>query len=132
MTMVDRQSACVVGYRVGPRRTETIMQEMLDEAPQADLYYSDGLLTYGALFYAPGKHISMRDKSKTYSVEGVNAALRHYLARLGRRSRCFSRCGKALRRAVKLFVYAWNQRQLYLRKYPQYDAHLIEFLYPTN
>ena len=48
-------------------------------------------------------------------------------ALLARRSRCFSRCVKALRRAVKLFVYAWNQRQLYRRKYPQYDAHLIQF-----
>ena len=38
----------------------------------------------------------------------------------------------ALRRAVKMFVYAWNQRQLYQRKYAQYDAHLIEFLYPAN
>ena len=130
MTMVDRQSACIVGHRVGPHRREAVMQEMLDAAPQADLYYSDGLLTYGALFYAPGKHISMRDKSKTYTVEGVNAVLRHYLARLGRRSRCFSRCLKALRRAVKLFVYAWNQRQLYRQKHPAYDAHLIHFLYP--
>ena len=132
MTMVDRQSACIVGYRVGFQRTEALMQEMLDEAPQADLYYSDGLVTYGALFYAPGKHISMRDKSKTYTVEGVNAVLRHYLARLGRRSRCFSRCLQALRRAVKLFVYAWNQRQLYKQTYRAYDAHLIHFLYPLN
>ena len=51
MTMVDRQSACIVGYRVAFQRTEALMQEMLDEAPQADLYYSDGLVTYGALFY---------------------------------------------------------------------------------
>jgi len=48
------------------------------------------------------------------------------------RSRCFSRCLKALRRAVKLFVYAWNQRQLYRQKHPAYDAHLIHFLYPLN
>ena len=41
MTMVDRQSACIVGYRVGFQRREAVMQEMLDEAPQADIYYSD-------------------------------------------------------------------------------------------
>ena len=106
------------------------MQERLDEAPQADVYFSDGLVTYGALFYAPGAHISVTDKSQTYTVEGVNTALRHYLARLGRRSRCFSRCLKALRRAVKMFVCVWNQRQLYRQKYPFYDANFIEFLYP--
>ncbi len=132
MTMVDRQSACIVGYRVGFHRTEAVMQDMLDEAPQADVYYSDGMATYGALFYAPGKHLSMRNKSETYTVERVNADLRHYLARLGRRSRCFSRCLKALRRNVKLFVYAWNQRQLYKQKYQAYAVHLIHFLYPQN
>ena len=57
MTMVDRQSACIVGHRVGFHRTEAVMQQMLDQAPQANVYYSDGLVTYGALFYAPGKHI---------------------------------------------------------------------------
>ena len=132
MTMVARKSACIVGYRVDFQRTEAIMQAMLDEAPQGKVYYSDGFVTYGSLFYAPGKHISVRDKSQTHTVEGVNAALRHYLARLGRRSRCFSRCVKALRRAVKMFVYVWNQRQLYKQKYPAYDAHLIDFLYPQH
>jgi ABC-type polysaccharide/polyol phosphate export permease len=44
-------------------------------------------------------------------VEGVNAELRHYLARLARRSRCVSDCMHVLRRAVKLFVYLWNRRQ---------------------
>ncbi|MBP9502950.1 MAG: IS1 family transposase [Candidatus Promineofilum sp.] len=39
----------------------------------------------------------MDDKSETYSVEAGNAELRHYLARLGRKSRCFSRSIKALR-----------------------------------
>jgi IS1 family transposase len=32
----------------------------------------------------------MPDKSQTYSVEADNAELRPYLARLARRSRCFS------------------------------------------
>ena len=87
---------------------------------------------FSALFYAPGKHISMRNKSETYTVEGVNAVLRHYLARLVRRSHCFSPCLQARRGAVKLFLYAWNQRQLYKQKYQAYDAHLIQFLYPLN
>lgn len=70
----------------------------------------------------------MRDKSQTYCVEGDNAELRHYLARLGRRSRCFSRCLPALRRAAKWFVFAWNRRQLYRQHYPNYPAHLIRFV----
>jgi hypothetical protein len=72
----------------------------------------------------------MPDKSETYRVEGVNAELRHYLARLARKSRCFSRCVHALCRAIKLFVFAWNRRQLYRQRYPDYPAHLIDFVSP--
>ena len=54
--------------------------------------------------------------------------LRHYLARLARRSRCFSRSIEALRRHVKLFIYAWNRRQLYRRLHPNYPAHVIHFI----
>lgn len=75
-----------------------------------------------------GTHTSMYNKSETYAVEAVNADLRHYLARLGRRSRCFSRCIHALRRAVDLFVRCYNARQLRKRKYPQYPASLATFI----
>jgi len=132
MTMVSRDTGAVVGWQVGYHRTEAVMQAMLDEAPQAVWYDSDGLSTYSALFYAPGIHAALRDKSQTYRVEGMNAELRHDLARLARRSRCFSRCIEALARAVKLFVVAWNRRQLYKHKHPDYPAHLIHFLYLLN
>ena len=106
------------------------MQPMLDDAPQAAVYFSDAFSTYQTLIYSPGVHIPLTSKRQTYSVEADNAELRHYLARLARKSRCFSRCIDALRCAVKLFVYAWNRRQLYRRQYPQYPAHLIDFVSP--
>jgi hypothetical protein len=80
--------------------------------------------------YYPGKHQALPNKSQTYAVEADNAELRHYLARLGRRSRCFTRSIQALRDAVKLFVYAWNRRQLFRRARPKYPAHLSDFAYP--
>ena len=64
MTMVDRETSAVVGWRVGPHRTEAVMQQMLDEAPQASRYYSDRFPTYSALFYAPGFHQAMGDKTR--------------------------------------------------------------------
>ena len=111
-------------------RDETTMQVMLDDSPQAVWYYSDLFAVYKALVYTPGMHTAMPDKSETYRVEGVNAELRHYLARLRRKTRCFSKCLQALIRSVKLFVYAWNRRQLHKHKYPDYPAHLIHFVYP--
>lgn len=118
MTSVERGSSCIVGWQVGEQRTEQVLQDLVDAAPQATLYYSDDFSTYSALIYKPGIHIARPDKSQTYRVEGDNAELRHYLARLARRSRCFSRSLDALRRAVKLFVYAWNRRQLYKQQHP--------------
>jgi IS1 family transposase len=127
MTMVERLTRCIIGWQVVVERTEAVTQVMVDEAPQAVLYYSDDFPTYSAILYTPGVHIALRDKSQTYSVEGDNAELRHYLARRARRSRCFSRCIQALRRAIKLFVYVWNRRQLYRRRYPLYPAHVMDF-----
>ena len=81
-----------------------------------------------ALIYYPARHQTMPDKSQTYSVEGDNADLRHYLARLARRSRCFSRSVPALRTAIRLFVFCYNSRQLYKQRYPGYSAHLMSFV----
>lgn len=128
MTLVERLTRCIVGWRVGETRSEAVMQAMLDDAPQAVLYFSDDFSTYSTLIYKPGSHIAMTNKSQTYSVEADNAELRHYLARLARRSRCFSRGLQALYRAVKLFVYLWNCRQLYRRRYPKYPSHLLHFV----
>jgi insertion element IS1 protein InsB len=104
------------------------MQPVVDAAKGAAHYYSDGLETYQTLVYVTGTHAVAPGKSQTYSVEGDNADLRHYLARLHRKSRCFSRSLKALWQAVWLFVYAYNSRQLKKRAHPEYRFDLIECL----
>ncbi len=129
VTAVDRTTHTIVGWAVCAERTLEILQSVIDRAPPAKDYYTDGFLMYQDLSYW-GNHRMLKDKSQTYSVEGGNADLRHYLARLTRSSRCFSRCFKALARAVQLFVYFYNERQLKKRKYPKYPAYLAENL-PT-
>jgi insertion element IS1 protein InsB len=101
------------------------MQAVVDRAAHATRYFSDAFPTYGDLCYW-GPHTMMTNKSETYSVEGTNADLRHYLARLIRKSRCYSRCIDALRRAVDLFAHFYNRRQLRKRKYPQYPANITD------
>ena len=95
-------------------------------------YFSDGYEGYRTLLYQHGQHAVAPGKSETYSVEADNADLRHYLARLGRKSRCFSRSLAALARQVKLFVFCYNARQLFQRQYPKLKAHLIDFLPALN
>ena len=96
------------------------MPACLERAPQAKQYYSDAFPLYDNLYY--GAPYEMRtDKKETYSVEAVNADLRHYLKRLARKSRCFSRRLEALARNVRLFADCYNQRQLMKRLYPKYS-----------
>ncbi len=86
---------------------------MVDDAPKARQYYSDAFEAYDRLWYHLGRYQVSEGKTDTYSVEGDNAELRHYLARLARSSRCFSRCPYALECALRLFIYCYNRRQLY-------------------
>ncbi len=130
MTFVDRTTRCILSWRVVRTRSGEVIQEMLHHSVAAPTYYSDAFEAYQTALYWPSVHHAMDDKSETYSVEGDNADLRHYLARLGRRSRCFTRCVHALRRAIKLFVYAFNRRQLARRRFPAYPFHVIDFAYP--
>ena len=128
MTIVDRTTSCMLAWKLEGERTEAYLQQMVDAAPQAAYYFSDLFATYRSLIYTPGRYTPMPDKSEPYRVEGDNAEIRHYLARLARRSRCFSRCIHALRQAIKLFTFAWNHRQLHKSRFPRYAAHVKDFI----
>ena len=66
----------------------------------------------------PGRHIrNARDKSNTFTVEGVNADLRHYIPILARRSRCFAREIETLWGVIEVFVDAYNQFGVAKMKY---------------
>lgn len=120
----------MVGWTVAQERDQATLQTVVDTAPTARQYYSDDNATYAALMYYPGQHQALSNTSQTYAVEADNAELRHYLARLGRRSRCFSRSLDAVRQAIKVFVFAGNRRQLFPQAYPRYPTQVFQFLYP--
>lgn len=127
---MDRRTSCIVGWALVAERTPECLQALVDRAPQARFYFSDLFAGYRQVLYAPGIHTPMPDKSETFRVEGVNAEFRHYLACLARRTRCFPRCLKRLMLVLRLFVFAWNRRQLYRQRFPQYPAPLRNFVYP--
>ena len=128
---MDRDTHCVLSWDVVLTRSSEALQSCLERAPQAQQYYTDAFPVYDTLYY--GAPYEMRtDKKETYSVEAVNADLRHYLKRLARKSRCFSRRVEALYRNIRLFVYCYNQRQLMQRLYPKYSFQLIDFLCPVS
>jgi len=125
--VVDRATHCVLSWDAVPQRTTEALQACLERAPQAKQYYSDAFPVYDNLYY--GAPYELRaDKQETYAVEAVNADLRHYLKRLARRSRCFSRRLNSLVENLRLFVYCYNQRQLAKHRFPKYSFHLIDFV----
>ena len=132
MTLVDRETRCFLGFKVVWHRTQQAFQHLVDFAPKASQYYSDAYDSYSRLWYHGGQYHLSDGKRDTFSVEGDNSELRHYLARLARSSRCFSRCPYALICALRLFAFAFNRRQLYKQKYPTYPAHVKDFVYPPN
>ena len=95
-------------------RTQEAIQQMVDDAPKAKWYFSDGFDAYSRLWYHSGRYEVSEGKNDTYSVEGDNAELRHYLARLARKSRCFSRCLEV----VCVFVQSQAASQADLPKLP--------------
>jgi IS1 family transposase len=119
MTMVSREPRQIVGFDVAQDKSAARIQEMVDAAPESKVYYTDGYVGYIDVVY-PGKHLrNMRDKSDTYTVEGVNADLRHYIPILARTSRCFPRKLETLYAVFDVFVDAYNQFGRAKHKYRQ-------------
>ena len=96
MTLVDRETRCFLGFKIVWARTKEAFQQLVDFAPKANQYFSDAYDSYSQLWYYGGHYEVSEGKRDTFSVEGDNSELRHYLARLARSSRCFSRCPFAL------------------------------------
>lgn len=109
ITMVSRNLRQIVGHVVSRDKAAPTIQQMVDAAPEALQYCTDGYFGYlGVIF--PGEHrYNIHNKSDTFTVEGVNADLRHYIPTLARRSRCFPRKLENLQAVVDVFVWAYNR-----------------------
>ena len=93
---------------------------MVDVAPEAEVYCTDGYNGYLDVVF-PGKHIfNIHNKNDTFTVEGVNADLRHYIPTLARRSRCFPRKLENLQAVLTVFVHAYNR---FGRQKDRYRSH---------
>ena len=134
ITMVSRNPRQIVGFDVARDKSPQRIQRIVDNAPDAEKYCTDGWYGYIDVIY-PGKHIrNCRNKSDTFTVEGINADLRHYIPILRRRSRCFARSLETLIAVIAVFVDAYNQfgaakyeyRQLHPDRHPPFG--LIDFL----
>jgi IS1 family transposase len=118
-TMVSREPRQIVGFDVAFDKSPDRIQAIVDSAPPAEKYCTDGYLGYIDVVY-PGLHIrNVRDKRDTFTVEGINADLRHYIPILKRKSRCFARKLETLRVVLEVFVDAYNRFGIAKYKYRQ-------------
>ena len=109
MTMVSREPRRIVGFEVQQDKSAIHIQNIVDSAPWAKEYCTDGYVGYLDVIF-PGKHVrNIRDKSDTHNVESINADLRHYIPVLARRSRCFCRKLETLQAVVEVFTQAYNR-----------------------
>ena len=134
MTMVSRAPRQIVGFDVALDKSPARIQQIVDESPPAMQYCTDGWNGYIDVIY-PGRHVrNVHDKSDTYTVEGVNADLRHYVPILARRSRCFARRLETLQAVMEVFVEAYNQfgrakyRYRLVREKGELPFGLVDFL----
>ena len=130
MTMLSRKPRQIIAYAVDNSVKAALIQEMVENTVQAEKYFTDGGGAYLGVDFT-GLHIrNMKDKSDTHNIEGSNADLRHYIAGLQRRSRCFFRSMETLNAVLYVFVHAYNRfgdaKFRFFQKYP--DRHRIYHL----
>jgi len=91
---------------VGSRDTET-GQELWEAVKNNSIkgVMSDYWSPYEK-FIPTGLHT--QSKAETYTVEGYNSLFRHFLARLRRKSKCYSKSKEMLKYSVLLLMLKWN------------------------
>ena len=92
-------------FEIGPGNTATLKRLWKkSEENEIDFVCTDGNYSYSDIVSqnADIKHIV--SKSETCLVESYNSVLRHYLARLQRKTKCYSKSAEMLRISVMLLI----------------------------
>lgn len=109
-TVVNAKSPGILNFVVGNRSLETfrslwrVMQRWA-----CFLYITDGYKVYPRLIEDCDHLVS---KTAMTRVEGENCRLRHYLARLHRKTLCYSKSTEMLRVSVRLLIYYLKHQQI--------------------
>jgi IS1 family transposase len=105
---VDRNGHRYLQFVCGDRSTKTGLKlwDKMKDIP-IERYTSDYWASYDE-FIPPEKHL--KTKRETYTVEGYNCRLRHYLARLHRKTLCYSKTEYMLELSLNLLMRKLNNR----------------------
>jgi insertion element IS1 protein InsB len=104
---VDRLSKRFISYVCGDRSTQTGLKLWKRAKDIGELYYSDYWGNYEQ-FITKSKH--RQSKSETYTVEGYNSLIRHYLARFKRKGKCYSKRIHMIEKSLNLLMAKINNQ----------------------
>jgi insertion element IS1 protein InsB len=107
---VDRFDKRFLSYVCGDRSTHTGLRLWEDIKDISKFYCSEYWKIYGE-FIPPNKHI--QHKTQTYTVEGYNSLIRHYLARFKRKGKCYSKQVHMIEKSLNLLMLKLSN-QLYI------------------
>lgn len=103
---IDTNSKQILGFVCGKTDTNTfkrLYQQLNTHSIQ--LFFSDYWKSYRQVILKP-KHIT--SKAQTFTIEGYNSLIRHFIARFTRKSKCYSKSEKMIENTLNLLFAKWN------------------------
>jgi len=91
MTMASREPHQIIDFDVAFDKSPDHIQATVDSSPWTKRYGTDGYGGYVDIIYPREPIRNIRDKSDTFTAEGVNTDLRCYIPILARRNRWFTK-----------------------------------------
>ncbi|MDR1334906.1 MAG: hypothetical protein LBJ19_01345 [Holosporaceae bacterium] len=106
-TAVDRNRLRFARFEVGDASSETLRRfwAKITETNEVKMVCTDGNPSYAEVFEEDADLKHFITKSETCLVESYNSVLRYYLARLHRKTKCYSKSKKMLMLSIKLLAY---------------------------
>ena len=123
--MVNRKTREIVGCDIAENMSVERVQRIVDNSPKANFYFFDTFPVYSQICY-DDSYKSLKNKSHIFTVESVNADLRHYIPALRKKSRCVSSFFfDTIFSVFKIFVFAVNKFSLDKLNYPFLKSHFL-------
>ena len=103
---VDRYKKKFINFVIGKRDEET-GKELWEKIEQSNfnIVATDYWRAYEGFIT---KKIHCQSKAETFTVEGYNSLFRHFLARMRRKTKCYSKSSLMLYYSVALLMAKWN------------------------
>jgi insertion element IS1 protein InsB len=103
---IHRLTKQVLCFAVGGRNDKTC-KRFIAELKQYShsKYCSDAWDSY-AKFLCKSEHII--SKAETYTIEGFNSVVRHFLKRFCRKTKCYSKSEDMIECSLNLLFHSWN------------------------